>query len=263
MKNINAVEDINVDVKISFPEGIVMLDGPFGFDKTTKKFSDILSLDHGLSQKYVFYMKSSSAKNPFVDTSFGYFVKSTKYDLNLREALNIIDIIPTVNLTSEYSMVTPGQKYFIVVQIKNPSYVNPIKKIKASLKSNFMDFANEEISELLPNKTYNLISIRPQAPNLKSNEGNATIKFSLNLSYDYLGSEKTISRELILPLVANISKNETANKPLDNSNISQIKDNKNSAQKKTNITEKIVIAIIMITVLFTIYYLVFKMKSKL
>ena len=156
-----------------------------------------LKLAAGSILNFSFYLEPASEGKYSIIEKYKYTIKNVDDSIDNGTFISPIEPKPEIELISEYSQVNPGQKFIVVVNLKNPSRFFDLENIMAKLNVDYNNELSQTLSRLAKNQSYTIISSTFIAPQSLDSKDEA---LSINLVVDYSLDEipKSINRSLEL-----------------------------------------------------------------
>lgn len=197
LQNTNSKEKLEGSLTYEFPGNINIVKSPSEFTKDFNIVKRSLALDAGYILNFSFYLEPVSEGKSYILEKYKYTIKNVEDIFDNSTLIAPIEPKPEIDLTAEYSQVNPGQKFIVLVKLKNPSRFYDLTSIRAKLNVPYNNEVTQSISKLSKNQSYTIISNTFIAPEyLDSN----TDALNVNLVVDYSLNEipKSINKSLAL-----------------------------------------------------------------
>ena len=199
LQNINPKEKLEGYLTYEFPGNANILKIPSGFTKDFNIVKQNLALDGSAALNFSFYLEpSSEGKYPVLE-KYRYTIKNVDDTLENSTYINPIEPKPEIELIAEYPQVKPGQRFIVLVTLKNPSRFYDLTSIKAALKVPNNEI-NQSLPKLAPNQSYTIISNTFIAPEYLDTKENNLINMDLVVEYSLMEIPKSINKSLALKL---------------------------------------------------------------
>ena len=198
LQNTNSKEKLEGSLTYEFIGNINIIKTPSGFTKDFNVVKRALALDAGSILNLSFYLEPVSEGKYQILEKYKYTIKNVDDAFDNSTPISPIDPKPEIGLTAEYQQVNPGQKFIVLVKLKNPSRFYDLTNIKASLNVPYNNEVVQSISKLAKNQSYTIISSTFIAPEyLDSNEAD-TLNLNLVVEYSLYEIPKSINKSLAL-----------------------------------------------------------------
>ncbi len=199
LENINQDEKIDVSITVELPRSVFLIKDIDWFSKELNVLKRSLALNPGFIYNYSLYLEASSQTSSPLKQKFAYTIKGVRDVIENSTFLNPLEPRPEITITPEYNELSPGQKFIVVVKLRNPSLAYTINNINASLNVPSNNEIKESLDKLMPNSTYTIISRNFFAP-AAGFETESAFKLSFGLLYDFDGSVDSLNESLSLKL---------------------------------------------------------------
>lgn len=220
LQNINPDEKIEASASVELPGSIALLKDVSGFGKGPAPgnlLKRTLIIEPGFIANYSFYLKALSEGKSPIRQRIGYKIKGISDFIENETVVNPQEPALSINLSAEYAELMPGQRFIVAAKIRNPGKFNDMTDIKARLDAPYNNEILQNLSRLMPNETYNIISNTLVLPNNAAegfSAGNKTIKLNLGVAYKLDGINKSADKSLELKIKSSnvtiaLSKNVT------------------------------------------------------
>ena len=198
LQNTNSKEKLEGYLTYEFPGNINIIKIPSGFTKDFNIAKSSLKLSAGSVLNFSFYLEPASEGKYQILEKYKYTIKNVDDAFDNSTPVSPIDPKPEIDLTAEYQQVNPGQKFIVLVKLKNPSRFYDLTDIKASLDVHYNNEVVQSISNLAKNQSYTIISSTFIAPEyLEPTEAN-NLNINLVVEYSLNKNPKSINRSLAL-----------------------------------------------------------------
>lgn len=200
LRNIHPNEKIEASASVELPGSIALLKDVSGFSKDSAPgnlLKRTLTIESGFIANYSFYLKALSEGKSTIRQKFDYTIKGFRDIIENETIVNPQEPVLLINLSAEYAELVPGQKFIVVAKIRNPSKFHDMTDIKARLNAPYNNEILQNLSKLMPNETYNIISNTLVLPNNAAegfSTGNKTIKLNLGVAYKLDGINKSADK---------------------------------------------------------------------
>ncbi len=246
LNNINVNEELDASVVLEFPSNVRLLKDTSGFLKGDNILKHNTRLQPGAWENYSLYLEATSEGGFPIKQSLVYTIKNVKDNIENKTFINIIDPKPVIELISEYDKLIPGQKFIVIVNLKNPSKFHELTDMDIKLSVPYNNIIKDSRRRLKPNESYSSISRTFIIPDGIGIDADSEVLMGINLSVVYTleGMKKSTSKSLDITLKKELAEDEAANqsvlKEADDIQIAQVMSN-NSAEaeaQSSNISKK-------------------------
>jgi len=201
LQNIHKDEKLELTAAIHLPDSLALLKEVTGFNRELNVLRRSIILEHGAMLNYSLHLASASQIGSTLRQEFIYTIKGLTDKIENATFVKAIEPKPIINFSAEYGELSPGQKFIVVVKLKNPGRSYELNNIKAVLNAPYNNEIRSEINKLMPNESYAIISntlVAPEDDALKS--GNKTFNISLLVHYAFDGALQSLSETFELKL---------------------------------------------------------------
>ncbi len=218
LQNTNSKEKLEGSLTYEFPGNINILKSPSGFTKDFNivKRNIVLNVNEALN--FSFYLEPTSEGKHTIQEKYKYTVKNVDNTFENSTSISTIEPKPEIDLISEYPQVNPGQKFIVLVKLKNPSRIYDLTSIKASLNVPYNNEVVQSISKLAKNQSYTIISNTFIAPDSKEAD---TLNINLVIEYSLKEIPKTINKSLVVKIGSPIPQQSAVSEPQPAANQSE------------------------------------------
>lgn len=220
MQNINSKEKLEGSLAYEFPGNINIIKMPSGFAKDFNTAKKSLALDAGSILNFSFYLEPASEGKHPIQEKYKYSIKNVDYLFENTTYIDSIEPKPIIELISEYTQIKPGQKFIIVVKLKNPSKFYDLANIKASLNVPYNNEVIQSLFKLTTNQSYTIISNTFIAPQYLSQETD-TLNINLLVEYSLNELPKSINKSLALKVGSQLPQQPATSQPQPAANQSE------------------------------------------
>ena len=158
VRNLHSTEKIYGRITIEMPGNLTFLRDLKGFTEDSGFLTYNMVMDPGSFVNYSMYLEASSLSWLPIRQKFDYTIKGIRYVVENDTLLDMIEPSPVISLVSEYPEVSAGQSFIVIAKIRNPSSVHELTGIRARLSTNYGEVIIQNLSRLLPNESYTIIS---------------------------------------------------------------------------------------------------------
>ena len=200
LQNINLNEKIDLAITVDIPWNFELLNKMPYFSRDVNVLKSSSKMDPGSSFNYSLYLKGNAESKIPIKQTFEYKIKSISYVIENDTFVNSAEPKPVINLSTDSAEVTPGEKFIVSAQIRNPSKIYELTNIKAKLSAPYNNDAEQNLNKLMPGDSYSIISSTLSIPKSSIEELDKTIKLNLNVEYNFNDVIKSINKSVELKI---------------------------------------------------------------
>ncbi|MBI2655303.1 hypothetical protein HYX06_02665 [Candidatus Woesearchaeota archaeon] len=193
LQNLNSEENLEGSLAYGFPGNINIIKIPSGFTKDFNIVKSSLKLSAGSILNFSFYLEPVSEGKSSIFENYKYAVKNVDDIFENSTLISPVDPKPEIDLIAEYQQVNPGQKFIVIVNLKNPSRFYDLTGIKASLNVPSNNEVIQSLSKLSKNQPYTIISNTFIAPEYLES---GILRINLVVDYSLDDIQKSINKTL-------------------------------------------------------------------
>ena len=184
VQNINLNERLEGSMAIDVPPNTKIIEYIPYLNQYGNTLKQTLILDPSSMFNFSLYLKQTSVGYEPIREKYEYTIKTVFDSIENYTLINVPEIKPLVKFTTEYAEITPGQKYIVMVNLKNPSKIYDLTDIEASLVTGSNNKIAQKLDKLSPDSEYTIISNTLTSPN---SSGLEKLKLDLSVKYSFNG----------------------------------------------------------------------------
>jgi len=138
------------------------------------------------------YLKPTAAGNFSINKKFAYTIKSIRETIENATYISVLNPAPIIDLVSEYSELSPGQRFIVSAKLANPSAIYTLQDIDAKLSIPYFDDVKQTLKRLGPNESYTIISNTFTLPDAGYTRD--YLKINLEVDYTLNNIQKTLNK---------------------------------------------------------------------
>jgi len=185
LQNVNLNERLEGVMTIDVPSNVKIIEYIPYLNQNGNVLRQTLILDPSKMFNFSLYLEQTSTSDAPIKEKYEYTIKNVFDTLENYTLISVPEIKPVVIITSEYPEVMIGQKFIVVVNLKNPSKIYSLSAIEATLIVPNNNNIVQKLDKLDPGQSYPIISNILTSPN--SSSGLDKLKLDLSIKYSFNG----------------------------------------------------------------------------
>lgn len=212
LSNINPGEnlDVSMSIPISYNFNVVKKTAEIAYANGELTYGS--RLQPGNIVNLSIYLRPTASGIFSINKKFTYTIKNMRDTIENATYIGVLNPAPIIDLVSEYSELSPGQRFIVSAKLSNPSAIYTLRDIGAKLSVPSFSEVNQNLKQLGPNQSYTIISNSFTLPESYSRDN---LKINLNLDYTLNGITKSANKSIELRVKQKFSSaNSTSNNVL-------------------------------------------------
>ena len=158
LSNINSDQSLDVSVSIYLSNNFAVVKKTAELAKSGNELGYSARMQPGKIVNFSIYLKPTSWGNFSIGKKFTYTIKNIGDVIENATYISVLDPAPAIDLASEYSEISPGQKFIVSAKLTNPSTVYTLEDIQSKLSIPYLNGVSQNLKQLGPNESYTIIS---------------------------------------------------------------------------------------------------------
>lgn len=192
LSNINPDQSLDVSMSIPLSSNFVVVKKTAEISKSYDELTYSARMQPGKVVNFSIYLKPTSGGNFSISRKFTYIIKNMQDTIENATYISVLDPAPVIDLVSEYSEISPGQRFIVSAKLTNPSVIYTLQEIQAKLSIPYVADVAQNLKQLGPNESYSIISNTFTLPDAVYTED--YLKINLEVAYTLNNIQRTLNK---------------------------------------------------------------------
>jgi len=229
LSNINSDQSLDVSVSIYLSNNFAVVKKTAELAKSGNELGYSARMQPGKIVNFSIYLKPTSWGNFSIGKKFTYTIKNIGDVIENATYISVLDPAPAIDLASEYSEISPGQKFIVSAKLTNPSVIYTLEDIQAKLSIPYLNGVSQNLKQLGPNESYTIISNTFTLPDAGYPQD--YLKINLEVAYTLNDIQRTLNKSIEVKIR---QKNEMSNSVLPPNSTASAAQAQAAAQQNQN-----------------------------